>query len=79
MEEIVIRKDVPVPVRQVAWSDYLKKLEVGHSFLIPVDVDLTKAIGSIRVAAHRLGIKVSVRKDEEGRTGVWRVKDDSKE
>lgn len=79
MEEIVIRKDVPMPPRQVVWSGYLKQLDVGHSFLIPADVDFEKARSAIRVAAHRLGIRVSIRKDEEGRTGVWRVEDDSKE
>ncbi|KVH64472.1 hypothetical protein WS89_04090 [Burkholderia sp. MSMB1072] len=63
----------------MVWSNYLKLLDVGHSFLIPADVDLEKARSAIRVAAHRVGIRVSIRKDEEGRTGVWRVKDDSKE
>ncbi|RQT26093.1 hypothetical protein DF037_20605 [Burkholderia contaminans] len=68
-----------MPPRKVVWSNYLKQLDVGHSFLIPADVDFEKARSAIRVAAHRLGIRVSIRKDEEGRTGVWRVEDDSKE
>lgn len=71
-----IDNGVPLPERGTVLSygnrvplvDTLRKLQAGQSFV----VDTVKARIATLDTAHRLGIKVTTKRQEDGRYRIWR-------
>lgn len=67
-----IEKNIAIP-QQTKWGknvEFLKKLDVGDSFVIEKE----SIRGSFGVSARRLGIKLTTRKLEDGKIRLWRIK-----
>lgn len=67
-----IEKDIPLPIGS-GWNatvwDWMDKLEVGDSFLIPAG-----RIPTVRNAASRRNIKIATRRANSNEYRVWRTK-----
>lgn len=74
MSEYVIEKAIPIPAsgKAATKSILLKQLEIGDSFYLEGVSYNASAIYSFRAIAHRLNLKLCVRKVEGG-VRIWRV------
>lgn len=73
MKSIVkIERGMPIPrqagVKQSAWSQVLKSMKVGDSFIWT-----GKSVSNLYLYARLAGIKITVR-EESGHKRAWRIK-----
>lgn len=68
MNEIKIESGIPLP-RRYEWAKIFQSMKIGDSFL----VDSNAQAQSAAVSAARFGMKLCTRRQEDGKTRVWRI------
>lgn len=74
-DEFIIEHGVPIPegrMRYVGFTAALRKCEVGDSFVVPFIA--TGSRTSIYTCATHLGMRVVMRKQDNGSYRIWRTK-----
>ena len=71
--QMIIEKGIPIPDRRRdgGITGTLRKMSVGDSFLIPAEMNRASA----HIAATKLGITITTRKQSDGTVRVWRTED----
>lgn len=70
--ELVISHNIPIPPMRVKigkWKTVFSKMNIGDS----IEIEGVK-IAPAFVAAKNMKIKITTRKQENGKTRIWRIK-----
>ena len=70
--DIKIENNIPLPNR--AKFDFLKELEVGQSFVVPIDGSAAKTQNRWAARFRFRDIKCTTQKIDENNIRIWRLK-----
>ena len=68
--KFVIEKNIPIPefVAKSEMTENMKAMEIGDSMVVS-----DKILNTLYIRAQRAGIKITVRKSEDGKFRFWRI------